>query len=433
MSQLIPFGQSSNVPAYLNQAGPSTMDSLVVASVPRISTAQGRLQLVKSGQPVGQAQAHLDVIIIGGAPAGRETHRTWYAQRYDPNANQPPDCFSADGVHPAQNASKPQSRDCASCPMNVKGSGERGGKACRYSKHLAVVIPAEGFWDDVWQVRLPATSLFTARPVGASWFALQEYVAELKARGYPWEAVLTRMDFSNGATNGVVFTPIGIVPEDHYRHAVRMGQSEATHAALEFDVAAGAGRPDPSEDSAPGAAYQESIAAQSPMSQPAPHTPAPPPSTPAPSAGLVMLASAAYSYEQYRDAGWTDDALVQAGLAEKPTPPAPPPPPPPPPPPAPPAPPPAPPAPPAPSAPPPVQQQAQTELPAVPEAPAITPPPTYGNEPAPVTPPPPPPPVQESAPPAPPVQQAAVTEVLDAAPSDTSTPQGRIAAVLDNF
>ncbi|MCP4980008.1 MAG: DUF2815 family protein [Gammaproteobacteria bacterium] len=55
---------------------------------------------------------------------------------------------------------------------------------------------------------------------------------------------------------------------------------------------------------------------------PAAPTPAPPPAPPAPSApvGLIMTAAAGgTTYEAYVTAGWSDDQMIQAGVAQRPT------------------------------------------------------------------------------------------------------------------
>ena len=70
---------------------------------------------------------------------------------------------------------------------------------------------------------------------------------------------------------------------------------------------------DISESTAPAAAPSAPASASTP---PAPTPPAPP-SAPAPS--LTMTAAATNTYEEYLNAGWTDEQMISAGVAIKPS------------------------------------------------------------------------------------------------------------------
>lgn len=65
---------------------------------------------------------------------------------WTPDSNDPPLCWSSNGVGPSREAAKPQNSICATCPKNERGSAvsKLSGasiKACRDEKWLAVVLP----------------------------------------------------------------------------------------------------------------------------------------------------------------------------------------------------------------------------------------------------------------------------------------------------
>ena len=71
--------------------------------------------------------------------------KQFYEQDWGPNADNPPDCFSANGVAPSREASKPQAATCAACEWNIRGSDTsalsgKPIKACRDEKWIAVIL-----------------------------------------------------------------------------------------------------------------------------------------------------------------------------------------------------------------------------------------------------------------------------------------------------
>lgn len=99
----------------------------------------------------------------------------WFDRDYDPNKPISPACYSfgdldaddpEDGMVPHEESESPQNDDCASCPMNVMGSAERGkGKACKNVRRLFVATAdclesAEALQEaEVRMAKLPVTSV----------------------------------------------------------------------------------------------------------------------------------------------------------------------------------------------------------------------------------------------------------------------------------
>lgn len=72
-----------------------------------------------------------------------------YADRYDPNNQQPPICYAFgetdDDLKPHPESAKPQHTDCATCPNNQWGSDPGGGKgkACKNVRRLAMIASTD--------------------------------------------------------------------------------------------------------------------------------------------------------------------------------------------------------------------------------------------------------------------------------------------------
>ena len=72
--------------------------------------------------------------------------KKYFAKEWEPNSNDPPDCWSANGVAPSREAPAPQARTCAECKWNMRGSkvSKISGaaiKACRDEVWLALLLP----------------------------------------------------------------------------------------------------------------------------------------------------------------------------------------------------------------------------------------------------------------------------------------------------
>lgn len=122
------------------------MDGLGAGSHPRISIKGSRFTLVDAGGTRYPWPALvLPVVIIGANP---KASKIFYASAYDPDAGEPPTCFSDNGVAPSVNAGEPQARTCAECQWFGWGSATsqmtgKKTKACSDKKKLAVVVPGD--------------------------------------------------------------------------------------------------------------------------------------------------------------------------------------------------------------------------------------------------------------------------------------------------
>ena len=199
----------------------------------RISIKGGVFRLMADGKEITSIDdRHLDVVIVNAAP---KISRTFYAGTYEEGSTKGPDCWSADGEKPDASIDEPQSHDCASCPMNVKGSGQGDSKACRFSQRLAVVL-ANDVGGDVMQLTLAATSIFgkeegDKRP-------LQAYARYLAAQNINPETLVTRMRFdTKAAVPKLFFQPMRWLTDDEYAICAKKGQSTEAKQAVTMTVA----------------------------------------------------------------------------------------------------------------------------------------------------------------------------------------------------
>ena len=133
--------------------------------------------------------------------------RTYYEDAYVEGSDDPPTCYSNDGVRPEADSEDRQSKMCATCPNAQWGSrmteSGKKGKACGEVKRLAVA-PA-GQLNDPMLLRVPPTSLKT-------W---DKYVDTLLKRGINPTQVITGISFDPAFSHQVmVFKPAGFVTDE---------------------------------------------------------------------------------------------------------------------------------------------------------------------------------------------------------------------------
>jgi hypothetical protein len=227
----------SNVPAFAKKVQSSITSSLAGGSGAgggkRISIKGGVFRLLVDGKEVAAIEErYLDVVIVAAAP---KISRTFYMKAYDSDAPAAPDCWSADGEKPDATAANPQASNCASCPQNVKGSGQGESRACRYNQRLAVVL-ANDVEGDVMQLQLPATSIF-GKEEGEN-RPLQAYARALAAQAVPVEGVVTRLKFDTKSESPkLFFKGMRWLTDDEYAVSSQQGQTETAKKAITMTVA----------------------------------------------------------------------------------------------------------------------------------------------------------------------------------------------------
>jgi hypothetical protein len=204
-------------------------------SVKRISVKGGVFRLIAGGKEVAAIEdRHLDVVIVNAAP---KVSRTYYEGQYVEGEAKAPDCWSADGNLPDASIFSPQAKSCATCPQNIKGSGQGDSRACRFSQRLAVVLANDVQGGDVMQLTLSATSIF-GKEEGDDRRPLQAYARYLAAQNISPEMVVTQLKFdTKAAVPKLFFKPARWLDDVEYAVALEKGQSEDATRAITMTVA----------------------------------------------------------------------------------------------------------------------------------------------------------------------------------------------------
>jgi hypothetical protein len=236
MSNLTTFNPSQ-LPAFarkgeLSEIAKALTGGTGVASK-RISIKGGVFRLMAGGKEIAAIDdRHLDVVIVNAAP---KVSRTFYAGQYVEGETKAPDCWSADGDLPDASLKEPQAKSCATCPQNVKGSGQGDTRACRFSQRLAVTL-ANDIGGDVMQLTLAATSIFgkedgDKRP-------LQAYARYLAAQNISPETLVTRLKFdTKAAVPKLYFQPVRWLDDTEYALVQEKGSSDEAKRAITMTVA----------------------------------------------------------------------------------------------------------------------------------------------------------------------------------------------------
>jgi len=198
----------------------------------RISIKGNKFRMFVDGEQVSVSKEDsMNIVVVNAAAVSR----TYYEGTYDPNNTAAPTCWSTDTRVPAPEVPEGQrlASRCADCPMNVKGSGQGDSRACRFNQRLAITL--EGKPDEVYQIQLPATSLFGEAKNGN--MPMQAYAKFLDAHSTPIIAVMTQMTLDeNSETPKLFFKPVRPLTEDELRVAVDMKDSADAIKAITLTV-----------------------------------------------------------------------------------------------------------------------------------------------------------------------------------------------------
>jgi hypothetical protein len=238
MSNITIFEEPSSVPTVQRES--RRMDRMSSggggSTMRRIQLSNGRtFKRVINGEQIGKAATDtLDVIIVDWLV---EPSRKFYAAAYDKDAKATlPDCWSNDGVAPEAGASNKQSKACASCPKNVKGSGTGGkGKACRYERRLAVLVAGDPS-GDIYQIAIPGASLFSDNDGNV--YGFEGYKKFLLANNEALDTVITTIIYDTSApTVKVGFKPFSRLKPDQVLLVDAAQNDPATERYIKLSVA----------------------------------------------------------------------------------------------------------------------------------------------------------------------------------------------------
>jgi len=202
----------------------------------RIATnTNGTFKRMINGEQIGNAiRGEFNAIIVDALP---KVSRTFYAGKYDPNAKATlPDCWSNLGDKPEAAASNKQHSNCGDCPQNVKGSGDNGGRACRFQRRIAILLAGDPT-GEVYQFNVPAKSLFGKGNGNVHPF--ESYVKYLLGNGESPDTVVTNISYDlNADSMELLFTPLRGISDEEYALVVEAQADPETKKYVQLTVAA---------------------------------------------------------------------------------------------------------------------------------------------------------------------------------------------------
>ena len=201
----------------------------------RISILGGVWRMVVGGEEIAKVEDRsIDVVIVNAAA---KNSRSYYKGAYsEETKGQLPTCWSNDGVKPDPKSEAPQSSACATCPMNVAGSGQGTSRACRFSRRIAIVLANDVANSEVYQLVLPAQSIFGK--VDGGKMPLEAYAKFIGGHGLSISSVVTELKFDTAsATPKIIFRAVRPLTEDEMETAIEKGQSQDAVQAITFNPA----------------------------------------------------------------------------------------------------------------------------------------------------------------------------------------------------
>jgi len=200
----------------------------------RISIKGGVFREIVGGKEVRVSEERaINVVMINAAPVSR----MFFAGTYTEGEVTKPTCWSSDTQRPdsAVPVDQRQSQFCKDCPQHIKGSGQGETRACRFQQRIAVMLDGEMEKREVYQVTLPATSVFG--DADGKKMPLQAYGRHLKAYNTPAISIITEMRFDTSSpTPKLVFKPVRELEEHELAVAVEMQKHEDTIRAISMNV-----------------------------------------------------------------------------------------------------------------------------------------------------------------------------------------------------
>lgn len=235
MSNLTIFKDKSAVSTSVGRERTALSQALAQSvSMRRIVTnTNGTFKRLINGEQMGNAiRGEFNCIIVDALP---QVSRVYYAGKYDPNAKPTlPDCWSNLGVIPEQTASNKQAAKCADCRQNVKGSGDNGGRACRYERRIAILLEGDPS-GEVYQFKIPAKSLFGQGTGNVHPF--ESYVKFLIANNENPDTVVTNISYDlNADTMELLFTPMRGLTEEEYALVQQVQADPETKRYIQLTV-----------------------------------------------------------------------------------------------------------------------------------------------------------------------------------------------------
>lgn len=194
----------------------------------------GTFKKMVNGDQVGEPiRGEFNAIIVDMLPG---VSRIFYKEKFDPKKEATlPNCWSNEGSRPEVRAEDPQHTNCADCPQNIKGSGDTGGKACRYQRRVALILEGDAS-GTLYQFNIPAKSLF-GKGVGNQ-HPFESYVNFLVSNDLSPDTVVTTVSFNtNSETMELTFSPLRELSDEEFEVVLKAQQDPIAKRYTHLTVA----------------------------------------------------------------------------------------------------------------------------------------------------------------------------------------------------
>ncbi len=219
-------------------AGPMDLDTNALAGgsggMRRISIKGGVFREMLGGKEFRASDERAVNIVVVRVAA--HNSRQYFPGVYVEGEKVAPVCWTSDGQRPDEEAREKQASNCASCPQNVKGSGQGESRACRFQRRLAVMLEGGINGREVYQLIAPATSIFGDGEPGK--MPLQKYAQHLKAHNQPITSIITEVRFDTASTQPkLIFSAVRILTDEEKEIVAELRDSPEAVAAVTMNVA----------------------------------------------------------------------------------------------------------------------------------------------------------------------------------------------------
>lgn len=235
MSNLTLF-EGKTLPAHVNDIADDDTKALAGSGggMRRISIKGGVFREMIGGQEHRASEERaINVAVIRVAP---HNSRQYFPGTYVEGEKVAPVCWTSDGQKPDADVKDKQAANCASCPQNIKGSGQGDSRACRFQRRVAVLLEGDIANREVYQLIVPATSLFGDGERGK--MPLQKYAQHLSAHKTPITKIITEVRFDTASTQPkLIFKAVRPLTTEEYAAVVEMRDSAEAIAAISLNVA----------------------------------------------------------------------------------------------------------------------------------------------------------------------------------------------------
>lgn len=274
MSEMTLFKSGSALPDYLRNVTDDFTKSLAGGSGGKtISIKGGVFRMIVGGEEIAKNEERgINLVFVAAAPS---VGRTYYTGVYEEGVATAPACWSADGRTPDAAVERPQASSCATCPQNIKGSGQGESRACRYSRRFAVVLEGD-IGGNVYRLQLPATSLFGEAKNEK--MPMTAYAKFLAGHQVPMSGIVTEARFDTEAAVPVLrFRAVRPLTKEELGVARAQAVSDDAQQAVEvkFAAAADSGGSNASIPALPAAFREPAAQEAAPTKRPSKKTDAP--------------------------------------------------------------------------------------------------------------------------------------------------------------